>query len=86
MYGCLVTGPNGNTIFLPAAGYHWDFDLAFWDEVGVLRDGGKYGFYWSRTLTLMTRFAFDMLFYRSMAPDRICLRLSGDTVRAVRVP
>ena len=38
--GCRVTGPNGNSIFLPAAGYRlwWSSDLV-----------GSYGFYWSST-------------------------------------
>ena len=33
-------GPNGGTIFLPAAGYNWD---------GKLHDTGSYGIYWSST-------------------------------------
>ena len=39
--GILVTGPNGNTIFLPAAGYRW---------VGELDGAGSYGHYWSSAL------------------------------------
>ena len=39
--GTLVTGPNGNTIFLPAAGYRWS---------GTLRHEGSYGYYWSSLL------------------------------------
>ena len=39
--GTLVTGPNGNTIFLPAAGRRWDGDLS---------DAGSYGTYWSSSL------------------------------------
>ena len=39
--GTLVTGPNGNTIFLPATGYRWD---------AFLSGAGSYGYYWSRTL------------------------------------
>lgn len=38
--GCKVTGPNGNSIFLPAAG----------DRGGTsLYDDGDYGYYWSST-------------------------------------
>lgn len=39
--GYKVTGPNGNSIFLPAAGYM--------DE-GSLRSAGSYGYYWSGSL------------------------------------
>ena len=39
--GTLVTGPNGNAIFLPAAGHCWD---------GYLSDVGEYGSYWSSSL------------------------------------
>ena len=39
--GHLVTGPNGNTMFLPAAGYRGGDSLYF---------AGKFGDYWSRTL------------------------------------
>lgn len=39
--GQLVTGPNGNSIFLPAAGDRFGTD--FYDR-------GSYGYYWSATL------------------------------------
>lgn len=39
--GYKVTGTNGNSIFLPAAGYRYDTDLDF---------VGSYGFYWSSSL------------------------------------
>ena len=39
--GRKFTGPNGGTIFLPAAGYRWD---------GELDDAGSSGFYWSSAL------------------------------------
>ena len=39
--GYLVTGPNGNSIFLPAAGSRWISDLF---------DLGSYGYYWSSGL------------------------------------
>lgn len=41
VYGYKVTGPNGNSIFLPAAGYRRD---------KLLRYAGSEGCYWSRTL------------------------------------
>ncbi len=39
--GRLFTGPNGNSIFLPAAGYRRNSEL---------RDAGSYGYYWSSSL------------------------------------
>lgn len=39
--GMLVTGPNGNTIFLPATGYRYD---------DKLKDDGFSGYYWSRMI------------------------------------
>ena len=39
--GRLFTGPNGNSIFLPAAGYRWNSSLY---------DNGSYGYYWSSSL------------------------------------
>ena len=39
--GCTVTGKNGNSIFLPAAGYRIDSGLDF---------AGDYGVYWSGSL------------------------------------
>ena len=39
--GCKVVGPNGNSIFLPAAGYM---------EGGTLNDVGSNGLYWSSSL------------------------------------
>ena len=40
-YGYKVTGRNGNSIFLPAAGHRYE---------GSLRDAGSYGGYWSSSL------------------------------------
>ncbi|MBQ0061498.1 MAG: hypothetical protein KBT15_06985, partial [Bacteroidales bacterium] len=40
--GYVVTGPNGNMIFLPAAGFRYDTSS---DDVG------EYGYYWSSTLS-----------------------------------
>ena len=38
--GMLVTGPNGNSVFLPAAGTKFERDLAY---------PGEFGSYWSST-------------------------------------
>lgn len=40
--GCKFTGPNGNSIFLPAAGYH--------PYGSSLHDASFYGYYWSCSL------------------------------------
>jgi len=40
VYGVLVTGPNGNSIFLPAAGYRYGTSLD---------DAGSGGYYWGST-------------------------------------
>ena len=37
--GTLLTGPNGNSIFLPFAGYRWDVNLMGIEEFGDLGDG-----------------------------------------------
>ena len=39
--GHLFTGPNGNTIFLPAAGHKAGFDIDYLNQIGI---------YWSSTL------------------------------------
>ena len=41
VWGTKVVGPNGNSIFLPAAGCRW-YD--------ILNDAGSNGYYWSGTL------------------------------------
>ena len=41
VYGRRFTGPNGNTLFLPAAGYRW---------CGNLYIAGSVGYYWSSSL------------------------------------
>ena len=40
--GYKVTGPNGNSIFLPAAGWRYGTDT---------NDVGEYGYYWSSSLS-----------------------------------
>lgn len=76
--GQLVTGPNGNTIFLPAAGYRYN---------EVLCDVGSWGNYWSRTLytndcgnAYFQYFDSDLVYWYGDS------RYYGSTVRAVRVP
>ncbi len=76
--GYQVTGPNGNTMFLPAAGYRNNNDsLPFFL--------GSYGDYWSRTLNASyPDYARDQYFYSSGAHWGISSRNLGLTVRAVR--
>lgn len=78
MNGWQGTGPNGNTIFLPAAGCRWD--KPFYRS-------GSHGVYWSRTLY---GDCTDIAFYLKSSPGSIeCIngyfRTAEFTVRAVRV-
>ena len=77
--GQLITGPNGNTMFLPAAGDRYQ------NKVGDL---GSYGQYWSRTLNSSREDAADILFLHSYGLSGIDAndRYFGYSVRAVRVP
>ena len=74
--GQLVTGPNGNTLFLPAAGYNSD---------GSLHLLGSSFFYWSRTL-YSSRPCFDYyLGFEGGVYQGKNYRSYGRSVRAVRV-
>lgn len=75
--GMLVTGPNGNTIFFPAAGSIWDTERS---EVGVV------GYYWSSSLHIYDSYnanyqCFGSIFWDS---DTSYGRRIGRSVRAVR--
>jgi len=75
--GRLFTGPNGNTFFLPAAGYRWNESLDF---------AGSWGYYWSRTLDPDDSYsAHDLRFYSGRVIRYHYYRRYGFTVRAVRV-
>ncbi len=76
--GRLFTGPNGNTLFLPAAGYRMGESLL---------NVGTYGVYWSRTLSSNRPDFSCYLRFGSygVAWDNY-YRFYGFTVRAVRVP
>ena len=76
--GLLVTGPNGNTLFLPAAGCRWEESLYY---------VGTYGVCWSRTLDSNYPGSACGLYFCS-GWDYWCdsnRRYDGRTVRAVRV-
>ena len=74
--GQLGTGPNGNTIFLPAAGYCEDEHLG-----GV----GSNGDYWSRTLSDFCDGAYYLNFDSDGVGRGSISCTYGHTVRAVRV-
>ena len=75
--GCLLTGPNGNSIFLPATGYRWKESL---------NGAGIFGIYWSCKLyfdhsSIARCLSFNSENLASSYNDRSL----GCTVRAVRV-
>ena len=76
VYGLLVTGPNGNTIFLPATGIRF--------ENGLYLTGANGG-YWSRSLYEYSSNESCGLFFGSGRLDWNSYRKNGFTVRAVRV-
>ncbi|MBQ3363059.1 MAG: leucine-rich repeat protein [Muribaculaceae bacterium] len=76
--GMLVTGPNGNSIFLPSAGAI---------EGSTRMDAGLYGHYWSRTLDPDSNRFANTLFTIPEAPGVYYgLRDHGFCVRPVRAP
>ena len=76
--GQLGTGPNGNTIFLPAAGYRWCESLS---------NVGSVGRYWSRSLcSYDTADAYLLNFYSFNVYNCFNFnRFNGFAIRAVRV-
>ncbi len=74
--GYKVTGPNGNHIFLPAAG-----DRSWWSS---LRRDGSHGNYWSSTPNeTYSDYACDLEFYGSDIDVSISGRETGQSVRPV---
>ncbi|MBR5673912.1 MAG: hypothetical protein IKW97_05875 [Muribaculaceae bacterium] len=75
--GTLVTGPNGNTIFLPAAGFR---------SCGLLGDASDFCYYWSRSLDSGHTFlACSLYFYSGYYYCDNFDRYYGFAVRPVRV-
>ena len=73
--GYKVTGPNGNSIFLPAAGYRNDDDVS---------RRGSYGYYWSSTLySSDSNYANGLYFYSGRHGWYGNRRYFGHTVRPV---
>jgi len=78
VYGRLFTGPNGNTLFLPAAGHVGN---------NMLRSSNSDGLYWTRSLgNTGAYYALALSFYSGGKQWWNIRRYCGLTVRAVRVP
>ena len=69
-----VTGPNGNSIFLPAAGHPYDVRVLF---------VGSEGNYWSSSVYVNNKdLAYHVYFYsRYLYPQHATYRCSGYSVR-----
>ena len=79
--GMRFTGKNGNSIFLPAAGYTW-FDEE--DHGTTLYGRGSNGYYWSSGFYSASD-AYDLTFYSTeVLPQGSYDRRNGFTVRAVQ--
>jgi hypothetical protein len=73
--GYKVTGPNGNSIFLPAAGYTYE---------GALGIAGSGGFYWSSSLDTDSPYCAYLVYFSSGGVDwNYLYRYYGFTVRPV---
>ena len=73
--GYKVVGPNGNSIFLPAAGYI---------DGSSLSDASSFGDYWSSSLyTSSPYYAYDMYFYSGYVSSFNNGRFNGLSVRPV---
>ena len=73
--GCLVKGPNNQTIFLPASGGRFDGDLY---------DHGSGGYYWSSSLDASDAdYAYGLYFDSGFNPSVYGYRYYGRSVRPV---
>ena len=73
--GYLVTGPSGNSIFLPAAGCRYDKGSYY---------VGTYGYYWTSSVVAAHPNCARYLFFKAEGTDRLIYdRDSGRTVRPV---
>lgn len=79
--GCRFTGPNGNSIFLPAAGSRW-YDTMSYE--------GYIGKYWSSTSSTQTSNSTGDSFFLHFDSDFVGIghkdRASGSPVRPVLLP
>lgn len=75
--GYLVTGPNGNKLFLPAAGYRYN---------NSTESAGLGGYFKSSTLyPSNSDRVYNLYFYMENVYRSVSQRLHGETVRAVRL-
>lgn len=77
VYGMRVKGPNGNSIFLPAAGFRYGSSLY---------DAGEYGSYWSSTPDESDSSNAYYLSFGSGSGKQLvywCYRIDGQSVRPV---
>ena len=75
VYGRLFTASNGNSLFLPAAGYRYNSSLG---------DAGGYGYYWSSSLNTNGPFgAWTFYFDSDDYSVGYNSRYIGQNVRAV---
>lgn len=72
--GRKVTGPNGNSIFLPAAGYRLGTGLG---------NAGSYGYYWSATPYSNSCYEYSLSFSSDDCYWRYYYRYDGRSVRPV---
>lgn len=73
--GYIVTGPSGNTIFLPACGQRENSDTS---------DAGSWGCYWSATLNHRSILVAESLsFDRELSSVEVASRIVGQAVRPV---
>ena len=73
--GYKVLGPNGNSIFLPAAGYMFGTSL---------NDEGSFGFYWLSSLfPNLPYYVYYAYFYSNSVSENFTYRYYGFTVRPV---
>ena len=71
----VISKKNGNSIFLPAAGYRF---------ISLLNGAGSYGLYWSSSLTSSSSSYAYYLFFNSCSVDwGFYIRFYGRSVRAV---
>ena len=74
VYGRKVTGPNGNSVFLPAAGYRYNSSLSY---------AGSIGYYWSATPYSYSCLAYYLNFDSVYYDWYYYYRSYGFTVRPV---
>ena len=81
VYGYKVIGPNGNSIFLPAAGY---YNYENKEEMGFEFFGaGELGLYWSSSLADYDQYATCLELYEDEAHISFTSRYCGFTIRPV---